>query len=224
MNNYYVYCLYTPWDGIEAYIGKGKERRIKKHFQHGEFHPNYRLAEVFKRAKGEGLIVSHKILFDNLDNDTALNIERDLIRTMGRLDLGTGPLCNATDGGDGPYGYIHTPERKEKIRKALTGKPKSATHIQNISIAAKARDPTTRKHSEATKQKIGKAHKGRTMSPEARAKMSLAKKGKPLSPERREFVANLLRRPKSEAHKQKLREHLKKVRFDRRLRQCVGKG
>ena len=59
--------------------------------------------------------------------------------------------------------------------------------------------------SEETKQKIGKAHKGKTMSEEARQKMSKARKGKTMSEETKQKIAKLATgRTPSEEIRQKL--------------------
>jgi len=52
---------------------------------------------------------SIEIIAENISYDYALNLERHLIKTIGRQDLGTGPLVNKTDGGEGILG-IKTPE------------------------------------------------------------------------------------------------------------------
>jgi hypothetical protein len=79
------------------------------------------------------------IICDDVDYNTAKQIESYLIKYYGRKDLGLGLLVNMTDGGDGTLGY-------------------------NVS--------------ETTKLKMSKAHKGKTLSAEAKTKTSLARKGK----------------------------------------------
>lgn len=61
--------------------------------------------------------ISVEILADNLTYDDAKELEIFLIELYGRKDLGTGPLVNMTDGGDGAQGYKHTEENKDKMGK-----------------------------------------------------------------------------------------------------------
>jgi hypothetical protein len=44
-------------------------------------------------------------LFENLTWEEACNIEKTLIKSIGRINLKTGTLCNMTDGGDGIVNY-----------------------------------------------------------------------------------------------------------------------
>jgi hypothetical protein len=59
------------------------------------------------------------ILFDNLSWEEACQKEIELIKFYGRSDLGLGPLCNLTDGGDGAIGSKHTIEQLEKMRRKV---------------------------------------------------------------------------------------------------------
>lgn len=61
--------------------------------------------KIWKRivSKTEYLV---EIIHDNIPYQEALKIEEQLIKFYGRLDLGTGPLANLTDGGQGTPGII----------------------------------------------------------------------------------------------------------------------
>lgn len=61
-----------------------------------------------------------EILVDNISWEEAGLKEQELIKHHGRLILGTGFLCNITDGGEGSLGYRHSDEVKEYIRKCST--------------------------------------------------------------------------------------------------------
>lgn len=126
---YYVYAYIRNKDskngksGTPYYIGKGKKKRAwEKH-------------RVPVPKSDDNII----ILYENLDNYTARDIEIRLIRWYGRIDLGTGILQNLTHGGDGSSHY--SPETREIIRK------KRAAQIM-------------KPMSDETKRKIGAANKG----------------------------------------------------------------
>lgn len=83
-------------------------------------------------------------------------------------------LLNIKDAGS--HGK-HSEETKEKLRKAFTGKPKSAQHIKNMTgkVGAKKGNPL----SEANKIGISKALKGKPKNESWRFNLSKAKTGKP---------------------------------------------
>jgi hypothetical protein len=102
--NYYVY-VYLREDGTPYYVGKGKDNRWKQKSHSVEVPPIERVTFPLQ----------------NVDEETALNEEIDLISQWGRLNNGTGILENKTDGGDKPpkqYRHTYKPyERTPEIRK-----------------------------------------------------------------------------------------------------------
>lgn len=108
---YYVYVYLreqssdTADAGTPYYVGKGKGDRVTRtHKKHGIHVPKNR----------DNII----LLWENLTEEFALEMEMLLIATYGRVDNGTGILRNKTDGGDGTSGWIPTEENRRKIAEA----------------------------------------------------------------------------------------------------------
>lgn len=94
-----IYCVYkhTRDDNDTIfYIGIGKS--LKRAYKKGKGNRNKYWNNIVNK-------VGYKIdiLFTNLIKDEAIAIEKYLIQYYGRKDLGTGSLCNMTDGGDGCF-------------------------------------------------------------------------------------------------------------------------
>ena len=144
----YVY-RHRRLDTNEAfYIGIGSNENLKRAYSKD------------KRSKFWHAVVNKcgycvDVLIKDISWDEACEIEKYLISKIGRRDLGTGPLVNMTEGGDGVSGIIFTQESKEKMSKSQLG----------------------RKHTAATIEKMSRVQKGRTFSEESRIKMSNSQKG-----------------------------------------------
>lgn len=121
MNNFYVYLWIDPKTNIERYVGKGSSRRVLDHW-----YTNTRLGYMLRKRKREGYDPQPIIIKSNLDEMTALALERVWIQIYGRLDLKKGTLFNLTDGGDGASGAIPY-ERTDEIKKLISEKNKGKT-------------------------------------------------------------------------------------------------
>lgn len=115
---------------------------------------NYQRAyDVSSRNKHWNNITKNKyeveIILDNLTWEEACLKEQEFILLYGRKDLGTGILCNMTDGGEGAVNRIFTNEHKEKIRQSKIGIKRSPETIKKMSQGRKGH-----KHTEAWKDNM----------------------------------------------------------------------
>lgn len=187
-SNFYAYIYYDPAKGYEPfYVGKGKDNRAWDHLRLDKksYFVN-KLKSMIER--GIQPIIG---IYGGLDEEFAFFLEQELISKFGRRDLGTGTLCNQTDGGDGFSGGRHTEESKRKIAEAnknkdygpefgakvsagLIGRKLSPEHVEKIA-AKKRGQPSWNKGKQMDdefKKKISEAGKGRVMSEETKKKLS----------------------------------------------------
>ena len=97
--NYYVYGLIDPRDKQYFYIGKGKGKRFSSHLKPKRFDFNTVKLERIKSIQKDGLNVEFEILFPNLDEETAFELERIVIYKLGREVFNEGILTNLNPGG-----------------------------------------------------------------------------------------------------------------------------
>ena len=110
MKSFFVYILQKPTDEIckfqeftfshpPFYVGKGYRDisydRLYNSIREGNSH---KMNIIKKYGKIEITCIECET------EEIALNLEKKLIESIGRKDLGLGPLCNLTDGGDGMTG------------------------------------------------------------------------------------------------------------------------
>lgn len=120
MKKYYVYALLDPrkpgqfkYDGINVffnyepyYIGKGTKNRISGHFTESGLNEskNYNKIKYYKIKNIISAGFDPKIYFIIINNEltaeSALELESNYIKKLGRIDLKTGILSNLTDGWD----------------------------------------------------------------------------------------------------------------------------
>jgi hypothetical protein len=117
-----------------------------------------------------------EIVLDNLTWQEACEKEKEFISLYGRRDLGTGSLCNLTNGGEGVVGVIRTEEYRQNLRKANLGKKMSAESIEKLKEALVGRT-----HSLETRQKMSKTRTGKRLTSEHKNKIKKGHLGKTLS-------------------------------------------
>lgn len=118
---------------------------------------------------------SVQIIAEGISYQDALALEIQLVKVIGRKDLGLGPLVNKTDGGEGQINMSE--ETRQKISESLSGRkgiPCTKEHKQKLSNLFK-----NVKLSEHHKQKLSNSHKGMKLSEKQKQKISDKLKGIP---------------------------------------------
>lgn len=134
-NIFYVYVYFDPrksgkytygeysFDYEPFYVGKGHgDRRFISHLEPSSLKENSHKSNKIKKIIKE--INKNPIIFlikTGLTEQDAFNLEINLISTIGRYDLKTGPLTNKTGGGEGSSGYVYPEERKKEMSKLMSG-------------------------------------------------------------------------------------------------------
>ncbi len=148
-DNFYVYIIFDPrfhgpfvyedlcFDYEPFYVGKGSGKRIKQTLKYIKNNP-------YKKNKINKILETHTPLVikirDGLTLEKSCELEIELIKKIGKYNLGNGPLTNITDGGEGVPGLKQSKEHVEKRLLSVIG----------------------RKHSEEENQKVSNWHKGKT--------------------------------------------------------------
>lgn len=210
-NPFYVYTLNRP-NGVPFYVGMGRGNRVQRHEDTARRGEKSHKANVIRKIWAQGLQVQRSIVERFPTSIEAKAFEVELIRQIGRLDIGAGPLVNLTAGGDGASGTsaemrrrigaatraaMASPDIQEKCRAhmaRLRTDPEWAAAREN-ELKDYWKDPANRAaQSERTKRyfeslddatrKTARARQRAALnSPSVREKMRAAKLGKKQSPE-----------------------------------------
>lgn len=108
---FYLYVLCRP-DGRPFYIGKGKGNRVLHHEREALGQGKSHKLNVIRSVAMKGGLVRYRLLGRFQDESICLAKEIEEIRRIGRHDLGTGPLTNLTEGGDGVSGLSEETRRR----------------------------------------------------------------------------------------------------------------
>jgi len=132
-DKYYVYVYLDPrkhgnfvydkykFDYEPFYVGKGKGYRMNKHLSEvksGSYkkdHKSNKIKKILETGLSPIILKIKKNLFEN----EASEIEKRMIKLIGRSNMKLGPLTNITDGGDGASGYKMPEEILEKRRRPV---------------------------------------------------------------------------------------------------------
>lgn len=131
---------------------------------------------------------SVQIVLDDLTEEETKEKEKEFIKIYGRIDLGTGTLCNFTAGGDGTPGNIQSEEQKRATSERMMG--------ENNPMFGKYGEENPMfgiNHTEETKNKISEKAKGRIPSEETRDKIRNANLGKKRTDETKAKLSNSLK-------------------------------
>jgi hypothetical protein len=148
------------------YVGKGKKNRLNDH-KRGRSGPF--MKAKMKSLNDKDIIPIVLKINPNISDYESKKNEKYLIKAIGRRDLGLGPLCNLTDGGDGTCNKVIT----EKARShSGTFKKGHTPWLKDKKMC----NETKNKLSVSNKGKPG-PRKGIKVSEETKLKMSTSKLG-----------------------------------------------
>jgi len=131
MERFYVYVYLDPrkpgnfiyenlvFDYEPFYVGKGTGLRLYNHLYESSVSRNKIKYNKIKKIKNVGLEPIIIKISDNIEESTALKLECETIKKIGRKDLFVGPLLNLTDGGEKGGGGIMKEESKKKLSESL---------------------------------------------------------------------------------------------------------
>jgi len=192
-DNFYIYALLDPrkpgnfqYGAIQCYyepfyVGKGSGRRCYGHFTYKNLikntPKNSKIKKIIKETGSKPLVIK---LFENLTEQDAFYKEIELISLIGRHNLGTGPLTNLCEGGEGSSGYKHKEDAKIKISKNISGEnngnyrktPSEETREKMRQSALGNKNSLGKYHSEETREKQRQAGLVRIHSEETKKKRS----------------------------------------------------
>lgn len=207
--DYYVYILFRE-DGVTPfYVGMGRNGRWLEHEIRAK-HGRSRKDNIIWDMKQRGISVPKKKFAEGLSKARAIDLEIDLIASIGRRPHG--PLANLTDGGEGLLNLC--PEAAQRRLESLRATVKTPEHRAKLSAAWKPKTPEQeayrlrmlreKGHSPEAHAKQAAALRGRPKTAEHVAKVSAALKGRsqpPRPPEVRAAIsASMKGRKKSPEH------------------------
>ena len=186
-SKFYVYIYLDPrkpgkwfYRGIEfdyepIYVGKGSGHRYKEHLSYiksKSFNENSflkrKIQNIYKESGKEPLVIK---LYENITQDCSFELEKFLIKQIGRYNQKRGPLCNLTDGGEGEAGRIVSEETRiiqsESAKKKKPPLPESIAKGLETKRRNKENGCITKPWSEESKRKQSERMKGKPRTQES---------------------------------------------------------
>lgn len=201
---HYVYGEYA-FQYEPFYVGKGNGDRMNIHLIEYNLEKRKNKSFTNKIKKIQRVCECNPIILlyqDQLQEQISFDLEISIIAAVGRKDLKRGPLCNLTDGGEGPTGRIVSEETRRKNSESHKGRKQSAEAIEKTrqaNIGRKCLDETKRKignanrgkiHSEEQNKQISERFKGKPLTEETKRKMSISRMGRICTEETRRKIGN----------------------------------
>jgi hypothetical protein len=184
MKQFYAYLYIDPTTDGVFYVGKGSNRRYKRHLVRKDKHP---LTQKLSKMGRDGITPTIEVI--HATNElAAFWLERCLIAAFGRKDQGLGTLLNLTEGGEGNSGYVASNELREK--RSQNAKRLGLIPPKNFGEDNPMKNPET-------VAKVVAYNTGKPKSIEARKKMSDAKRGRKLSESHKAAIALSVKKAKS---------------------------
>lgn len=187
-----VFCKEPIYVGISYDTARRNKRHIYDLLDESK-NKNFIKVNKFLKIKNDTGEYPEMIIYkQGIKLEDALVIEKELIFKIGRIQLENGPLCNATDGGDGNFGIIFSKETREKMSLSHRGKKQSE-------LTRKSRSESLKKYysvnkrvlSEETKEKLRVLRLGSKHTDASKKKMSDALKGRKLSENQKNLLVKL---------------------------------
>jgi hypothetical protein len=139
-SDFYVYAYYVPGEFLPFYIGKGRGNRFKTRLYGNAGEASGMMKNKLLKLKRQGIRPLVLKLYTNLTEEQAFEKQRLLIKLYGRRDMGTGCLCNHTDGGERQSGRIFNEATRKQMSDSHKGKrPTPEANANMIAAVLKVR-------------------------------------------------------------------------------------
>lgn len=140
--HFYIYAYYGK-NGLPYYIGKGSRNRA------WQTHSNIR------KPKDKSKIV---ILFSNLSEGQAWDLETKLIEKYGRKDLGNGSLENKSNGGEGSSGKVFSASTRLAMSESAKQRWADPKKSKSLRLERKTRTRASVEKIKASVTNLWKTH------------------------------------------------------------------